>query len=127
MTDLDSDAFSVNVSFCRFCDAFLIGKGEDGITTVTLDSIAGDLALDEGLRCVYAMYMEKPLIWDRVRMGANKPSIWPGLHQAWDALALAAQVAFDEGNAPTRSLVISFARFTRNLVAAVPSNQQNAL
>lgn len=58
-------------------------------------------------------------------MGANKPSIWPGLHKAWETFAR--QVARDEGDAPTRSLVMSFARFTRNLVAAVPSNQQIAL
>lgn len=58
-------------------------------------------------------------------MGTDNPSVWPSLHQAWDTLA--GQVAFDEGDAPTRSLVTSLARFTRNLVAAVPSNQQNAL
>jgi ataxin-10 len=58
-------------------------------------------------------------------MGASNPPIWPGLHKAWETLA--GQVARDEGDAPTRTLVMSFARFTRNLVAAVPSNQQNAL
>lgn len=58
-------------------------------------------------------------------MGVNNPSIWPGLRQAWDTLA--ERAVLDEGDAPTRSLVTSLARFTRNLVAAVPSNQQNAL
>ncbi|KAF8557778.1 hypothetical protein OG21DRAFT_1536824 [Imleria badia] len=109
MTDSDGDAASVNANFCRFCDALLNGKGKDAITTVPLDRIANALARDEGLR---------------VQMGASNPPIWPGLHKAWETLA--GQVARDEGDAPTRTLVMSFARFTRNLVAAVPSNQQNA-
>lgn len=63
----DSDAFSVNTNFCRFCDAFLIGKGlKDGITTVTdtasLDSIANDLARDEDLRYALVIQTVKPLI-----------------------------------------------------------------
>lgn len=59
-------------------------------------------------------------------MGIGDPSIWPGLRHTWDALAR--QVTSDEGDVPTRHLVtLSFARFTRNLVAAVPNNQQNAL
>ncbi|KAH0836602.1 hypothetical protein J3R83DRAFT_8302 [Lanmaoa asiatica] len=106
----NSDALSVNTDFCRLCDAFLIGK--DGITvtdTASLDSIASDLARDEGLR---------------VQMGTSDPSIWPSLHRTWDILA--GQVALDENNPSTRSLITSFAKFTRNLVAAVPSNQQNA-
>ncbi|KAF8449096.1 spinocerebellar ataxia type 10 protein domain-containing protein [Boletus edulis BED1] len=78
-------------------------------STAALDSIANDLARDEGLR---------------VQMGTNNPSIWPGLNRAWDTLA--ARVAHDEGDALAQSLVTSFGRFTRNLVAAVPSNQQNA-
>jgi hypothetical protein len=62
MADSDSDAFSVNANFCRFCDAFLIGNGKDAITTVMLDSIAGDLALDECLRYIHAIHVDKPLI-----------------------------------------------------------------
>ncbi|KAI9461490.1 spinocerebellar ataxia type 10 protein domain-containing protein [Boletus coccyginus] len=113
MTDSDSDEFSINTKFRRFCDTFLVGKGKDAITTVnstvSLDNIANDLARDEGLR---------------VQMGIDYPSVWPVLHQVWDMLA--EQVASDESGAPTGHLVTSFARFTRNLVAAVPSNQQNA-
>ena len=60
MTDSDSDAFSVNTKFCRFCDAFLIGNGITTVTsTASLDSIADDLARDEGLRYVYATHMVK--------------------------------------------------------------------
>ena len=56
-TMMDHGGFSANANFCRFCDAFLTGKGSDGITTVTatvseLDSIAKDLALNESLRHV---------------------------------------------------------------------------
>lgn len=62
----NTDAFSVNTNFCRFCDAFLIGKGKNAITTVTdtaaLDSIANDLARDEGLRYALAIRAVKPLI-----------------------------------------------------------------
>lgn len=54
MTDSKSDAASVNANFCRFCDALLIGKGKDVVTTELLDSIANDLARDEGLRYVHA-------------------------------------------------------------------------
>ncbi|KAG8220886.1 hypothetical protein J3R82DRAFT_2385 [Butyriboletus roseoflavus] len=111
---MDSDACSVNTNFCRFCDTLLVRKGKDGTmmtdTVASLDSMANDLARDENLR---------------IQMGANNPSIWPGLHQAWSTLA--EQVASDESDASTRSRVMSIARFTRNLVAAVPSNQQNAL
>lgn len=76
---------------------------------------------------VYTQYhaQSTDLLKDRVQMGAGKPSIWPSLNRAWDTLA--SQVVLDEGDVSTRSMVTSFAKFTRNLVAAVPSNQQNAL
>lgn len=123
MTDSDNDTFSINTSVCRFCDVLLVGK--DASTAVLLDSISADLARDEGLRYVHAMHVIRRLIQDRIRMGTNNPSIWPSLHQAWDRLA--GQVALDASDAPTRSLIMSIGKFTRNLVAAVPSNQQNAL
>ena len=122
------DQPSANSKICRLCDAFLAEKSRDGIFTITseLDSIAKDLALDESLRYVALVRISGRSFMDRVQMGTGNPSIWPRLHQAWDALA--EQVAsFDGGDAPTRCLVTSYARFTRNLVAAVPSNQQNAL
>jgi hypothetical protein len=70
----------------------------------TLDEIADDLAKD---------------IHVRQRMGQATPSVWPGLSNLWKAA--------DTENPSGRDLIASLAKFTRNLVAAVPENQAKAL
>jgi hypothetical protein len=70
----------------------------------TLSEIADDLGKD---------------IHVRQRMGQASPSVWPGLNNLWKSV--------DAENPATRDLIASLAKFTRNLVAAVPENQTKAL
>lgn len=58
-------------------------------------------------------------------MGSENPSIWLSLQRLWDLLA--EYPSADADVAELRVLVISVARFTRNIVAGVAANQQNAL
>lgn len=68
-----------------------------------LDEIADDLGKD---------------IHVRQRMGQSSPSVWPGLNNLWKSI--------DAENPASRDLIASLAKFTRNLVAAVPENQVKA-
>ena len=70
----------------------------------TLDEIAVDLGKD---------------IHVRQLMGQESPSVWPGLNKLWKTI--------DVENPSSRDLIASLAKFTRNLVAAVPENQTRAL
>ena len=69
-----------------------------------LDEIADDLGKD---------------IHVRQRMGQATPSVWPCLNNLWKTI--------DAENLSSRDLIASLAKFTRNLVAAVPENQAKAL
>jgi hypothetical protein len=69
-----------------------------------LDEIADDLGKD---------------IHVRQQMGQATPSVWPGLNNLWKSI--------DARNPACRDLIASLAKFTRNLVAAVPENQTKAL
>lgn len=69
-----------------------------------LDEIADDLGKD---------------IQVRQRMGQASPSVWPALNNLWKSV--------DAENPASRDLITSLAKFTRNLVAAVPENQTKAL
>lgn len=65
-------------------------------------------------------------------MGEEEPSVWPDLRRLWATITAAhsglTSEDEDSGQEPTlRNLCISLARFTRNLVAAVPYNQERAL
>lgn len=55
----------------------------------------------------------------RQQMGQASPSVWPGLNNLWKAI--------NAENPSSRDLIASLAKFTRNLVAAVPENQTQAL
>ncbi|KAG2122107.1 spinocerebellar ataxia type 10 protein domain-containing protein [Suillus clintonianus] len=108
---MDSDQPSLNLRFCEICAGFLSQSSKDSVPSLTraLDTIASDLARNEDLR---------------IRMGLDHPSIWPSLQQVWNYLA--DYPSADADVAELRILVISVARFTRNLVAGVAMNQQNA-
>ncbi len=65
-------------------------------------------------------------------MGSHERAVWPDLRSLWIKIAAAHQVdSGEDENADywghLRRLAMSLARFTRNLVAAVPSNQERAL
>ena len=70
----------------------------------TIDEIAEDLGKD---------------IHARQRMGQASPSVWPVLNNLWKTV--------DTEDPSSRDLIASLAKFTRNLVAAVPENQRKAL
>ncbi|KAJ3540044.1 hypothetical protein NM688_g6281 [Phlebia brevispora] len=65
----------------------------------------------------------------RTQIGASEPSLWPSLRRLWFKTAEAHRFTTDRDDEEVvqlRKLCLSLARFTRNLVAAVPQNQQNA-
>lgn len=69
----------------------------------------------------------------RAEVGQAQPDIWSELRRLWTAVSAAhsAMVSEDEEEGDVRgeflrTLAVSLARFTRNLVAAVPDNQQRA-
>lgn len=55
----------------------------------------------------------------RQQVGRASPSVWPGLKNLWESV--------DAEDPSSRDLIASLAKFTRNLVAAVPENQAKAL
>ena len=69
-----------------------------------LEEIADDLGKD---------------VYVREQMGRASPSVWPGLNNLWKSV--------NGENPVRRDLITSLAKFTRNLVAAVPENQIKAL
>lgn len=106
-----SDENTINVRFCSLCERLLNGVDEDAIPALSqeLDEIACDLARDEDLRTT---------------AGADQPTVWPGLRRLWHVLAEEATVHEDDES--TRTIITSTCRFTRNLVAGVAKNQENA-
>ncbi|EIW58745.1 uncharacterized protein TRAVEDRAFT_29229 [Trametes versicolor FP-101664 SS1] len=82
------------------------------ILTETLDEYAAILAANQDARQDIG--------------NATNPSIWPVLRSLWDAAA-DAHADSEADDAPRLiQLSVSLARFTRNLVAATPANQENA-
>ncbi|KAI5989338.1 spinocerebellar ataxia type 10 protein domain-containing protein [Pisolithus albus] len=102
---------SINIRFHNLCTGLLTWENEEVISQLSraLEDVAIDLAKDEGLRTA---------------VGADQPTIWPNLRGLW--LMLADKVATHRDDEPTRAVVISTSRFTRNLVAGVAKNQENA-
>lgn len=65
------------------------------------------------------------IVIDRQRMGKSEPPLWPVLHHLWHTCV--ETLNDDEYEPMLKPLIPSLARFTRNLVAAVPHNQSRAL
>lgn len=121
-----SDTNSDSSRLCDACKQFDVNIKDHIVTlTRTLDVISKELARSRERRC---------------SLGSNQPSIWPSLRKLWRDLARA-QLTFwdgdeDEGEdeqgnekrkqQDLRILCTSLAKFTRNLVADVPSNQSMA-
>ncbi|KAI0825852.1 spinocerebellar ataxia type 10 protein domain-containing protein [Irpex lacteus] len=83
-----------------------------------LDEHSKSLAVDEQLR---------------QEIGSDTPDIWLDLRRLWTVVANSVSTIEDEDDenedgaaAGLRSLCVSVAKFTRNLVAAVPENQSRA-
>ncbi|KAL4063173.1 spinocerebellar ataxia type 10 protein domain-containing protein [Scleroderma citrinum] len=106
-----TDENSINIRFCSLCERLLNGVDEEAIPALSqeLDDIACDLARDEELRTT---------------VGADQPTVWPGLRRLWRVLVEEATV--HEDDELTRTIITSTCRFTRNLVAGVATNQQLA-
>lgn len=102
---------SINIRFCSLCEGLMRWEKEETISQLSrvLEGVAIDLTRDEGLRTA---------------VGAGQPTIWPNLRSLW--LMLAEKVTTHQNDEPTRTVVISTSRFTRNLVAGVAKNQENA-
>lgn len=64
--------------------------------------------------------------FNSIRLGSEEPLIWVPLHELWKSVirAQSAEGDFDSWHV---QLVLSVAKFTRNLIADVPNNQKNAL
>lgn len=98
----------------------------------TLDDVSRELVSDKSLRSFHLPSLPVPHSFTnrcecyRIQLGSQPPSIWAPLHELWGAVARAqsAEIGLDSQHTP---LVLSLARFTRNLVADVPFNQKNAL
>ncbi|KAH9995595.1 spinocerebellar ataxia type 10 protein domain-containing protein [Russula vinacea] len=76
----------------------------------TLDGLSHELVSDKSLR---------------IQLGSQSPSIWMPLYELWGSVTRAQSAGTDLDSQQTR-LVLSLAKFTRNLVADVPLNQKNA-
>ena len=61
-----------------------------------------------------------------IQLGSQIPSIWKPLHEVWDSVTRVQSAGIGLDSHHTL-LVLSLAKFTRNLVADVPFNQKNAL
>ncbi|KAN0137198.1 Spinocerebellar ataxia type 10 domain containing protein [Lactarius tabidus] len=64
----------------------------------------------------------------RVQLGSQQPPIWAPLHEVWSTLTRIQSVGSESDSTSSQhiSLIVSLAKFTRNLVADVPFNQENA-
>lgn len=64
----------------------------------------------------------------RVQLGSQEPLIWAPLHELWSILTRIQSVGSESDSASSQHiyLVVSLAKFTRNLIADVPYNQKNA-
>lgn len=62
------------------------------------------------------------------QLGSQQPSIWAPFHELWGILTRIQSVGSEsDGTSQHISLIVSLAKFTRNLVADVPFNQKHAL
>lgn len=64
--------------------------------------------------------------FNSIRLGSQEPLIWVPLHELWKSVTRA-QSAESDSDSWHNQLVLSVAKFTRNLIAEVPNNQKNAL
>ncbi|KAH8093304.1 spinocerebellar ataxia type 10 protein domain-containing protein [Cristinia sonorae] len=77
-----------------------------------LDELSKDLARSQGFR---------------VELGDADPPVWPHLRRLWTEVVSAHQLADGDDTEALKGFCLSLARFTRNLAAAVPSNQARAI
>ena len=97
-----------------------------------LDDRSKALASDINVRFAFPPFSQRsaPDLSHRIRLGNAEPSIWPLLHQVWEDITSAHAAQTDDDirrQTELRRLCYSVARFTRNLVAGVPYNQDRAL
>lgn len=102
----------------------LDGDGSFEGPTTNLDQISVSLARDVVHRCVRTS-LQQPASHTasalRNQIGSSQPSIWPALTAIWRALSVA------EADEHTLAVLLSIARFTRNLTPGCPENQVAAL
>ncbi len=123
---------SANFQFCNACSALSIADATSVLFMIDLlDNLSQQLARDVHLRFV----LEKNPIFEFIKlispsreaMGSSTPSIWPHLHMLWSTSAAAHSHDLELEDHLLPRFCLAIARFTRNIVAAVPSNQTEAL
>ena len=99
------------------------------ILRTALDDVSRELASNKSLRS----FRQRPSVpqtqltgVSRIQLGSQAPSIWKPLHEVWDSVTRVQSAGIGLDSQHTQ-LVLSLAKFTRNLVADVPFNQKNAL
>ena len=71
------------------------------------------------------LYSHADPCYDSQQLGTGSPSVWPALGKMWSDTANAVEKE-DEDNGEA-ALVTSLAKLTRNLVAGIAQNQEQAL
>jgi len=99
-----------------------------------LNGLSRELVTDKTRRSVHPLLLTPPLpvsaanliSVNRVQLGSQQPSIWVPLRELWNELSRAQSAGIDTDGRSSQ-LLVSLAKFTRNLIADVPHNQKNAL
>ena len=96
-----------------------------------LDNLSRELVSDKSLRSIHPPSTVPHNFTNRrceyrIQLGSESPSIWAPLHEVWGGVTRtqSAETGLDGQHI---LLVLSLAKFTRNVVAEVPLNQKNAL
>ena len=103
----------------------------DGLALAsTLEAIAKELAQNSDFRYVLNLIRSGARNYKDIRVHSYRQQLgagtqtWPDLCQLWKSITEAQISSPDQG---PRVICVSLAKFTRNLVAAVPENQVRAL
>ncbi|KAI0788785.1 spinocerebellar ataxia type 10 protein domain-containing protein [Abortiporus biennis] len=101
-----------NARFCDVCARLDLAVPATVVAlTDVLDDLSKAFARDHELR---------------EQVGKQEPVVWEHLEELWNLTAYAHSRDTGDGNVLLSNLCLSTAKFTRNLVAAVPHNQQQA-
>jgi hypothetical protein len=94
-----------------------------------LDDVSRELASNKSLRSfrqISSVPQTQLTGLSRIQLGSQSPSIWKPLYEVWDSVTRKQSAGIGLDSQHTQ-LVLSLAKFTRNIVADVPFNQKNAL
>jgi len=108
---MDPTAFSPYSQLLHFLSTFHVqNTSELPVLEAALNDFSRELVTNKTLR---------------VQLGSQQPSIWVPLHELWNEVTHAQSAGIDT-DGQSSQLLVSLAKFTRNLIADVPDNQKNA-